>query len=161
MFKTNLYFYLCQFNFKIRRTSLSAEHCEFLKVVPSFVTCYWPTEWTRNALKSAKKNLIYFEKSSCSGILFALWPQSINFYFKLKNQKRAASKRPIVWKRHSKGIYVQVLYCTIFSLLKHLMDSHFMAYNCVWWRLRSTYPISKKSFAFVESVLKKFVVGKV
>ena len=89
-----------------------------------------------------------------SGILFALWPQSINFYFKLKNQKRAASKRPIVWKSHSKGIYVQVLYCTIFSLLKHSMDSHFMAYNCVWWRLRSTYPISKKPFAFVESVFK-------
>ena len=51
-------------------------------------------------------------------------------------------------------MYTQVFYCTIFSLLKHSMDSHFMAYNCVWWRLRSTYPISKKPFAFVESVFK-------
>ena len=48
-----------------------------------------------------------------SGILFALWPQSINFYFKLKNQKRAASKRPIVWKRHSKGIYVAYVHTSI------------------------------------------------
>ena len=55
-----------------------------------------------------------------SGIQLALWLKSMDFYFKLKNQTRAASKRPIVWKRHSKGIFVAYVHTS--SLLHYFFS---------------------------------------
>ena len=79
----------------------------------------------------------------------------------MEQPRRDLQSEEEILKKKLINLASSVLLHYIFPFLEHWMDSHFMAYNCVRWRLRSTYPISKKSFAFVESVLKKNVIEQV